>query len=77
MIYEDQPAFPATKAATQKGAAEWSGMTRREHLAAMAMQGILASGNFSDSPYDDVAVQAVAVQAINYADALIEAFEME
>jgi hypothetical protein len=72
MIYEDQPAFPATKAATQKGAAEWSGMTRREHLAAMAMQGILASGNYSDSSYE-----SVAFQALYYADAIIELFEVE
>ena len=70
--YEDQPAFPATQAATLKGAAEWSGMTRREQLTAMAMQGILASGNYSDSSYE-----SVAVQALYYADALIEALEME
>tara|TARA_R110000787_G_scaffold150819_1_gene264735 strand:- start:746 stop:967 length:222 start_codon:yes stop_codon:yes gene_type:complete len=70
--YEDQPAFPATQAATLKGAAEWSGMTRREHLAAVAMQGVIASGNYSDSSYGEV-----AFQALHYADALIELFEME
>ena len=69
--YYDQPAFPATL----EGAEEWSGLTKREHLAAMAFQGMIASGRFSSASASTS--KKIAVLAINYADALIEAFEME
>ena len=67
--YYDQPAFPATL----EGAEEWSGLTKREHLAAMAFQGMIASGRFSSASTS----KKIAVLAIHYADALIEALEME
>jgi|TARA_R110000850_G_scaffold150782_1_gene273567 hypothetical protein len=67
--YYDQPAFPATL----EGAEEWSGLTKREHLAAMVFQGMIASGRVSSASTS----KKIAVLAINYADALIEAFEME
>jgi hypothetical protein len=68
--YYDQPAFPATL----EGAEEWSGLTKREHLAAMAFQGMIASGRVSSSASTS---KKIAVLAIHYADALIEALEME
>lgn len=42
------------------------GLTKREHFAAMAMQGMLANGVYKSD-------LALAVQAVAYADALIEA----
>lgn len=46
---------------------QWSdGLKKREHFAAMAMQGMLANGVYKSD-------LALAVQAVAYADALIEA----
>ena len=67
--YYDQPAFPATL----EGAEEWSGLTKREHLAAMVFQGMIASGRVSSASTS----KKIAELAVDYADALIEALEME
>lgn len=48
-----------------------NGLTKREYFAAMALQGILASNTFPSSPI------AAAYDAVNCADALIEALNLE
>lgn len=45
---------------------EFRGLNKRQLLAAMAMEGILAASGISQSP------QVVADRAVRYADALIE-----
>jgi len=73
--YYDQPAFPATL----EGAEEWSGLTRREHLAAMAFQGMIASGimaSASGRMSSASTSKKIAELAVDYADALIEALEI-
>jgi hypothetical protein len=49
--------------------AEWEGLTKREHLAALAMQGILASSSIS--AFDPGSVAGIAEMAVIHADALI------
>ena len=56
--YEDEPAFSVPDGA------DWYGMTKREYLAAMAMQGLLASGKVKGFAN----VEAIAAE---YADALL------
>lgn len=51
-----------------------SGMTKREHFAAMAMQGILARGQPSDVC---VSISDYCDDAVKYADALIAALNKE
>ena len=47
-----------------------SGLTKREYLAAMCLQGILANPQFDDD-------EEKARSAVNYADLLIEALNKE
>lgn len=57
---------------TRKGTIECSGLTKREHFAAMTMQGIISSGNLpNESP--DIMVPEVSKAAIRYADAMLKA----
>ena len=53
----DMPAMPTDY---------WSGLTKREHFAAMAMQGMLSAGN---------APANIGNNAVFYADRLLEALE--
>jgi hypothetical protein len=53
---------------SQKGRRFSIGLTKREHFAAMAMQGIIGSGNLVGQ---DVNKAKVAQHAIEYADALL------
>ena len=45
-----------------------NGLTKREHFAGLAMQGLLASGDFADVSY-------TAVESVKQADALLKALE--
>ena len=49
------------------------GLTKREHFAAMAMQGILANQRLQM----DKTAEGVAICAINHADALLSALDNE
>jgi hypothetical protein len=51
---------------------EYKGLTKREHFAAMAMQGIASNHRLVD---DAGAAKWVASQSLAYADALLEALE--
>ena len=64
MDHDDEPAFP-TRAEEYREASD--GLTKREHIAIAAMQGLLASG-------DATALEPaeVASDAVNLADALLE-----
>jgi hypothetical protein len=50
-----------------------SGLTKREHFAAMAMQGLLAGGYGMDDPANRL--EDVSCEAVNLAGALLEALE--
>ena len=55
------------------------GLTKREHFAAMAMQGMLASkyvSEFADKPSAEI-LTGVAEKAVICADALLKALESE
>jgi hypothetical protein len=69
MKNSDMPAMPFI----EKPEYQWnySGLTKREHFAAMAMQGIIASGNLTPAATHE----KVSVAAINYADALLSELE--
>ena len=47
---------------------QW-GLTKREHFAAMAMQGFLSDGVYNDDP------AFLAKEAVSHADALLEELE--
>lgn len=49
------------------------GLTKREHFAAMAMQGILHRGGIMEHGIISQAPDTIAMLAVNQADALIEA----
>lgn len=59
MIKPDSTAFPTNGFS--------DGLTKREHFASLAMQGILADPNYEGTP------EAVARSAVLYADSLIAA----
>lgn len=62
-------AFPIYQSSGRYEACE-SGLTKREHFAAIAMQGLLAS----NTPF---AANRVAISAVKHADALIAALNDE
>ena len=70
----DQPASPLNGDKWQKqmgfgvGYHEYSGLTKREYFAAMAMQGILSQGKLLMEP-------AVAEAAVELADAILKQLE--
>ena len=76
----DLPASPSSLAGGNDGGlyniaeqsgGELSGLTKREHFAAMAMQGILSNQRLqSDKP-----AKGVAICALHHADALLEELE--
>lgn len=49
------------------------GLTKREHFAAMAMQGMLHRGGMTEHGVISQAPDTIAMLAVNQADALIEA----
>tara|TARA_R110002096_G_scaffold54377_3_gene140322 strand:- start:1686 stop:1934 length:249 start_codon:yes stop_codon:yes gene_type:complete len=56
------------------------GLTKREHFAAMAMQGIMASQYYGDHATDNVSggtgrESGAAIKAVMMADALLDALE--
>ena len=65
-------AFPFVETREMQGESISFGLTKREHFAAMAMQGILANRGMIDQP-DRASVKWVAERAIASADALLRA----
>ena len=50
-----------------------AGMTRRDHIAALAMQSVIASTN----PESRINGEKMSVEAVRYADALIASLDKE
>ena len=72
----DMPAIPCQEMGAQIANGELThGLTKREHFAAMAMQGLLAGGYGIDDPANRV--EDVSCEAVNLADALLKALESE
>jgi len=65
MSNSEMPAMP-----TEEGDSFSSGLTKREHFAGLAMQGLLALSNGQDETYEELAVMSVA-----NAEALLEELE--
>jgi hypothetical protein len=63
----NDPAMPASADDVERGS--YIGLTKREHFAAMAMQGLLATGNGSNRPANTSSI------ALTHADALLKALE--
>jgi hypothetical protein len=66
-----QSAFPLVVRHTEHE--DFDGLTKREYFAAMAMQGILS--NYPEAMRNNIDmadIQITAVQAVDYADALLE-----
>lgn len=69
MENKNQPAFPVSEETTDRidtGTTIYSGLSKREYIAAMAMQGLIAQSNTS-RPASEFAKHAVIA-----ADALLE-----
>jgi len=82
MKNSDMPAMPAGEIdrTTPKGrdprrnyTRDANGLTKREHFAAMAMQGILSNPRWEGK--DDYLAYQVASSAVRYADALLAELE--
>jgi len=77
MNNSDMPAMPLSAGAMEAMEEGWgdkySGLTKREHFAAMAMQGIIASGNLRGKR--EGLSEGVSRVAIEYADALLAELE--
>lgn len=69
-INGDDPAFPTVYQDVDGVTYTISGLTKREHFAALAMQGIAANG-------EDLYATDVAQLAVMYADRLIAALNEE
>jgi hypothetical protein len=67
----DTPARPTSISLNPSGDVYYgeAGLTKREHFAAMAMQGLLATGNGSNRPANTSSI------ALTHADALLKALE--
>jgi len=65
--------FPAMPAHNWVGTTPATGLTKREHLAAMAMQGLLSNPEVSKAGY--FKGLGIAENAINFADDLLAALE--
>ena len=71
MSNTNEPAFPA-----QAGINPTTGLTKRELLAAMAMQGMMASAFWADNAnFNPEHEESMAIEATRMADALLNALE--
>ncbi len=72
MDNKDRPAYPITEETTDRidaGINIYTGLTKREYFAAMAMQGLLSNHMMIDTTN----YEWIAEHSIGYADALLEA----
>lgn len=65
----DLPAIPQNRSDLP------TGLTKREHFAAMAMQGLLSSASDSNGEWTNCGVDNVASEAVMFADALLAELE--
>lgn len=72
---KDQPAFPLASTEYSDEYGFWSGLTKRELFAAMAMQGFVLHYTGYVKCNFDTAPDETAHRAVQYADALIEELE--
>jgi len=71
MRNSDMPAMPIVVPASEKPEFYASGLSKREHFAAMAMQGIFSSIH----AVENLNQEEFAMEAISMADALLKALE--
>jgi len=72
MKNKDLPAYPLpNEAAPFEKHSAIDGLTKREHFAVMAMQGILSNSSMI-STTDDGAIDWISVMSVKAADALLE-----
>lgn len=75
----DQPAYPVTEETTDRidaGIAIYTGLTKREYFAAMAMQGLLSNPSIIHI-HQKGAIDWIAEHSILQADALLNQLEKE
>ena len=77
MNNSDMPAMPVTDSngPFMQPAGPSVGLTKREHFAAMAMQGLLSNPNLVHYSGTDDKADRVRDMAVNYADGLLKALE--
>jgi len=68
MSNADMPAMPVNE--IHQAGTELGGLTKREYIAAMAMQGLLSGGKLDDFEIDAIA-EYTALDAVIIADALL------
>ncbi|MGI0488042.1 hypothetical protein ACN4EK_21595 [Pantanalinema rosaneae CENA516] len=64
------PIYPLNNQEVPAAGLESQGITKREHFAALAMQGLIAHYGYGEAPAADV--QEIAAWSVQLADALIE-----
>lgn len=69
MKQASMPAMPVPQSASHKG------LTKRQHIATIAMQGILSSEYITDFVNNGTMEKGVAKSAVAYADALLKELE--
>jgi len=73
MRNSDMPAMPVS------GGTKYDGLTKREHFAAMAMQGLVSNAHVIEGLCDDKTIKciytSIAEYAVKHADALLKALE--
>jgi hypothetical protein len=75
MDNKDQPAFPVRETPQEENIS--FGLSKREWLAGMALQGLLSNPDYNcpSRPKDIVTTTNTATAALCYADALLKQFE--
>lgn len=73
MDNKNTPAFPVNEETTDRidaGTKIYTGLSKREYFAAMAMQGLLA-GRWANKERFDCSPETIATFAVNHADQLL------
>jgi hypothetical protein len=77
MDNKNQPAFPVSEETTDRidaGTTIYSGLTKREKIAAMALQGMLAKSHAIDGMTEHE-VNSITADAVMFADELLNKLE--
>lgn len=76
MENKDLPAFPFVESATP-GESVSLGLTKREYIATMCLQGLLANSDYNcpSRPKNMVTTGNTIIVALNYADCLLKELE--
>lgn len=77
MTHGNEPAQPTIEHDNNGGTIQGFGLTKREHFAAMAMQGLYNNGVITESGRIDRSPDGIALMAAQAADELIKALNKE